>query len=288
VKQIQFVAMALLALLFCAIDVHSAESAKTRTEKHIKGDAPRTQASSASTPASEPALSRIDATPTAQNSYLQEFAPGVIFRVPRILYPTLDYAKLKQPVKAERIGMTFFYPDMTLTDLWSPEVEKRTDMTYRRPLNRFWVKILWMYYVPPDSDSFGPGSEQPLRSGPDPRPPRIELNRHCYEMVQGHCNFPMRRIPSGLVGIDAEVSDDWAKTHPEILQHHPENGGVYLAKPESPYELFMDCQSLHCQAYVYSKKHHLQYRMLFPPEGVARTDELIKKIDKMLDQWAVK
>jgi hypothetical protein len=53
----------------------------------------------------------------------------------------------------------------------------------------------------------------------------------------------------------------------------------------------MDCDaftSLRCLAHVYSKKYHFQYRMEFPPEAVARTDELISKIDSMLEQWSAK
>jgi hypothetical protein len=37
---------------------------------------------------------RLDAPATPDNSYLQEFAPGVILHVPKCLEPNLDFAKL--------------------------------------------------------------------------------------------------------------------------------------------------------------------------------------------------
>lgn len=76
---------------------------------------------------------RLNAPATPENSYLQDFGYGAILRVPKCLVSNLDYTKLKQPVKFEEIGMTFYYPDMTLKD-WSPE--KREERTEDSPWRR--------------------------------------------------------------------------------------------------------------------------------------------------------
>jgi hypothetical protein len=106
--------------------------------------------------------------------------------------------------------------------------------------------------------------------------------------VDGHCDIEMVRIPSrvNLGGIDPLISKNWLNNHPEKAIKNPEEGGVFVAKPESPYELWMNC-GLNCDANVYSKKHHLQYRMVFPGQAVVQTDVLIKKIDRLLDAWSV-
>jgi hypothetical protein len=244
---------------------------------------------------------RIDAPVTHANSVLVSFEEsptehGPTLRMPKMLFSASVIPNdPKQPIRTDTVEMTFFYPDMTLTNLWAPEIPRQPYRIYNPNYNpqtdRFWVHMLWMFYSPPDADTFVLGSEQPRHWGPDPRPPRIELNRHCYRFVNGHCNFPMRRVPSGIKGIIALHAEDWIETHPEAAIHHPEKGGVYVESMNSPYELVMDCDaftSLRCLAFVYSKKYHFQYRMEFPPEAVGRTDELIRKIDTMLGQWSIK
>jgi hypothetical protein len=232
---------------------------------------------------------RLDTPVTPENSYLQDFGHGVVLRLPKILYPSLDFPSLNQPVKAAAIAMTFLYPDMTQSGWQSATgilLEKERG-TYVPQKDRFPVNIIWMFYTPPDSDNFVPGSKQPSFRF-EPRPPRIELNRHCLRIKEGQCDSPMRRIPSGIDGIDAQVSEKWAKAHPEARRRSPADGGTYVAKPDSPYELLMDCGALECRAHVYSKKHHFQYRMLFPSEAVSHTDALIGSIDKMIGGWILK
>ena len=67
------------------------------------------------------------------------------------------------------------------------------------------------------------------------------------------------------------------------------NRGHYVAKPESPYELSMICdkpvEGVQCVAYVYSKKHCFQHRMGSAAEAVTHTDELIRVVDRTIDQW---
>jgi hypothetical protein len=189
--------------------------------------------------------------------------------------------------------MTFWYPDMTVSDSPAGTVEtilQKERNRYVQQKDRFRVYVIRMWHVPPDSDNFVPGSKQPGFLF-EPRPPRMELNSHCLQIVQGHCNNEMRRVSSGLDGIVALHAEDWIKKHPEAAAHRVENVSTYIAKPEAPYELLMDCSGLkgvHCQAHVYSKKQHFQYRMLFPSEAVEHTDALLKSIDKMLAQWAAK
>lgn len=228
---------------------------------------------------------RLDALLTPANSFLMDVGGDVVIRVPKMLYPSLDLTHVRQPIRSNRISMTFWYPDMTLAG-WV--VPRRSAQEYKPSSDRYSVQILWMFYVPRDSDTFVRGSVQPHPYGPEPRPPRVELNRYCYEFASGRCNLPMWRIPSGMPGIDVLKSEDWIQSHPEAATHHMEEGGVYVAQSSLPYELFMDCDrfgSLRCQAYVYSKRHQLQYRMIFAPEAVGRTDDVIQTIDKLLDAW---
>lgn len=233
----------------------------------------------------------LDAPLTKDNSVLFAFEGGPTLRVPKVLFDPASIPKeLNEPIKALALTTTFWYPDLTLTDLRSSSIPSKADPNYVPQTSRFWVWIMYMWHVPPDSDSFVPGSRQPeFRLAL--RPPRIEMNRACFPLVNGHCGLGMRRIPSGgIPEIDALVAEGWVAMHPDALVHHPENGGVYVSKLGAPYELFMDCtafSSLQCNAYVYSKKHHLEYRMQFPPEAVGMTDALIRTIDRMLDGWPI-
>ncbi len=231
---------------------------------------------------------RLDAPVTPENSSPQEFTPGVVLHVPKCIYPQIDYAKVKEPIKAKSLEMTFVFPDMTMASEMQGEVEKFLLMQqgkYVPQKDRFPVFVIWMWHVKPDSDSFVPGSKQPDYEF-EPRPPRMELNQHCYQFVDGHCVQEMVRIPSRIKGIDAIISAEWAKAHPEALRHDFPKRRSYLAKPESPYELLMDCGAINCQAHLYSKRWHFQLRMVFAAEGVEHADELFRAIDRMLGQWS--
>jgi hypothetical protein len=231
---------------------------------------------------------RLDTPATTDNSVLFTFEDGPTMRVPKILFSPEFLTEVgSRTIQARALAFEFWYPDMTLSDQSRISVEVNRGHPPEHLDTRPWVRILYMYYVPPDSDSFVPGSEQPPFKF-NPRPPRMALNLWCLKLVDGHCDIEMVRIPSrvNLGGIDPLISKNWLNNHPEKAIKNPEEGGVFVAKPESPYELWMNC-GLNCDANVYSKKHHLQYRMVFPGQAVVQTDVLIKKIDRLLDAWSV-
>jgi hypothetical protein len=228
---------------------------------------------------------RLDAPPTRENSFPFDFGNGVVMQVPRILLSSSSTSKdPNQPIKREALSMVFWYPDMTPTN-WVSQMDTILDKsrgTYLSQKNRFRVRIIWMWYTPPDSDNFAPGSQQPSFRF-EPRPPRIEMNRAC-------CGAPqLRRVSAGIPGLDRLIAEKTALENPAAAKRDPSSPGDYVAKPASPYELSMRCdgaeRGVQCMAHVYSKKHHLQYRMVFTPEPVERTDELIRAIDKMIDRW---
>lgn len=231
---------------------------------------------------------KVDQLATPENSFRQEFAPGVVLRVPKCIYPAIDYAKAVEPIKAKTVRMVFRFPDMTIEYETQGTVEtflQKQKGEYVQQKDSFPVFVIWLWHVKPDADFFVPGSKQPAFEI-EPRPPRIELNRHCYKLAKGRCVDEMVRIPSGLAGMDAAVARAWLKKHPEARKHDFRKGGYYLAKPDSPYELVMDCGAIHCQARLYSKTRHFQLRLQFPSEGVEHADELFKAIDRMLGRWS--
>lgn len=235
---------------------------------------------------------RLDAHPTTDNSVLFTFDNGgPTMRLPKVLFNATTLPKdPKQALEFNSVELAFWYPDMTLSD-WSSTLAKsfqKQHGEYTPEKDRFRVHILWLYYANPNWDDLLPGKRAPFVH--DPRPPRLDMNRHCIPFGDPHCLSEMQRFDSGFSGVDMQVAKDWLKDHPGVIEEkrrHPDTA-TYLAKLESPYELFMDCESIECTAYVYSKTYHLQYRMYFASEAVAHTDELIKAIDQMLARWSEK
>lgn len=231
-----------------------------------------------------PTLPRIDAAVTPANSVLFDFGYGEVVRVPKILISPSSIPKdPKEPIRAKAISMTFWYPDMTLTgwvSLMDIIFEKKRGV-YVSQKDRFRVNIVYLFYSPGDLRNLPPGQGELMEPGPE----QIDRN-----LANGHKDLESRRFPSGLAGIDATVSERWAKAHPNLPKHDPTKGGDYVAKRGSPYELWMDCDGeagVECVAHVYSKKYRFQYRMIFAPEAVQHTDELIRAIDKMIGRWPV-
>jgi hypothetical protein len=226
---------------------------------------------------------RLDAPLTQDNSVPLAFEDGPTLRVPKILFDPESLSKdPKQVFQTRALSLTFWYPDMTVTSLQSPSIPHKGTPGYVPQTDRFWVWVNYMWYVRPDSDSLVPGSTQPDFKFA-PRPPRIAINLWCSASKNGRCD-EMTRLDSGIVGIDRAVSTRWIVQNPGA-EPPTKNGAVYVARSESPYELYMSCSGLDCDATVYSKSHHFEYRMYFPSEAAGRTDALIRIIDKMLDAW---
>ncbi|CUI07816.1 hypothetical protein [Massilia antarctica] len=229
---------------------------------------------------------RIDAPLTMENSVLFDFGFGKVLRVPKMLInPELIPKNPAKPIRAQSISATFIYPDMVLGK-WVSDFDKlraRYRPGYAPVLqkDRFPVHITWLYYSPEHTNGLPPG-EYPVY----PRPAQMERNMNCTEDRDNKkCISGMIRIPSGFKGIDAEHAIDYVKDHPEARIHDPENGGRYVEKVGAPYELSMSCQSLECDAHVFSYKTNFQYRLLFPPESVTHTADIIMSVETMLMKW---
>ncbi len=223
---------------------------------------------------------KLDVPLTRKNSFYQDFGYGVILRLPRILSSRDDEDIIGRTVSAQALTMTFIFPDMVLggTPSQMDTIFEKQSGNYKSRKGRFPVRIPFMFYSPGDV-----GLERNRRLIAS-RPPRIDLNNFGKETGLN----PMVRIPTPVTGLEAKVDSEWLKSHPEHAISDPKRGARYVAKKDSPYELYMDCDSfegVQCRAYVYSKKHKFQYNMFFPPEAVMHTDEIISAIDKLLDQW---
>jgi hypothetical protein len=257
------------------------------------------QAAPAQAADSKVAPARLDAPLTSANSYLQDFGYGVILRLPRSLEPTLDFDHINQPVKAEAIAMTFLFPDMVQTEWASPmEIIFEQQRGIHRPpqKDRFPVNIVWMFYTPPESDNFSSGPQPPFRF--EPRPPRILLNLGSRDpkppLKPTFVNSKYAGIREARFQVDKAEAERYKIYHDKQIELAKKNGWdlskgnspAYVEKPGSSYELYMACSS-ECLAHVYSKRSHFQYRMNFAPEAVAHTDELIRAINTMIDQWVV-
>jgi hypothetical protein len=220
------------------------------------------------------------------NSVLHDFGHDVVLRVPKVLYPASVIPKEpSQPIKAEALSMTFWYPDMTPTD-WVSAMDTIIDKArgvYVPQSDRFRVRIVWLFYSPNNWRNLSPGEGKLIEPGPD----QILKNRACCD--ERGLPRKMVHVPSGLPGLEALKAADWIEKHPEQASHDPQEGGTYVAARKAPYELVMDCdgpeKGVECVAHVYSKTQRFQYRMIFPPEAVRHTDELIRAIDRMLNQW---
>ncbi|WP_426107632.1 hypothetical protein, partial [Massilia sp. TSP1-1-2] len=67
-----------------------------------------------------------------------------------------------------------------------------------------------------------------------------------------------------------------------------ERGAYYVASASRPYELYMNCQapsSSKCTAHVFLKRSHFQYAMIFPPNQLEHADQLISRVNNMIEGW---
>lgn len=213
-----------------------------------------------------------------------ELYPGIFLKVPKKIWGLSEDSV--NSIKADYIYMVLQYPDMTPG--WDPSTPEKDfqkqDGKYKPQPDRFHFAVDSLFYSPGN-----PGDQEDF-VGPDPRPIRIEYNLHCKLIGPNNkCMSEMQRVPSGVAGIDALISRDWLKKHPDD-KNVPSEGGSYVAKQNATYELWMACDDftgIDCKAYVFIKKNHLQYKVLFPPEAVYHVDDLIQKYNKTLESWLV-
>ena len=242
--------------------------------------------SAADHPAAGKALPRIDAPLTAENSVLFDFGYGKIARVPKILFsPELIPANPKMPIKAPTIWMTFLFPDMTMhggtSDMDKIFLKSRNQ--YVPQVDHFVVRILWLGYAPTNTAGLPPGTPP---TGPSPA--EVERNRNCQASYAEPCTMQMQRLESGIANIDKQVDSKRFAAHPELARKPLSEGGSFISKPDSPYELSMSCHSVkgvQCIAFVYSRRHQFQYRAIFPPEALPHSNELFLAIEKLLAAW---
>lgn len=226
---------------------------------------------------------------TSENSILSDFGYGVVLRVPRVLFsPDVLPRDLRVPLRARALSMNFMFPDMTLTNQVAGQnlVWEKLRNEYPFRPDRFPVLLFNLGYLPPDGKTV---SDAPQL---DPTPREIEAEVGCCSTgPDGRSRrVKMVQIPSTYPGLLTEMSADALKEHPDYA-HRPEIWGRYVALPDATFDLSMSCNHPgggRCVAYVLSKKRHFQYRLIFPPEAVAHTDEVIQRVNAMIDQWLVK
>lgn len=165
---------------------------------------------------------QLDAHPTPTSSVLFTFDDGgPTLRLPKVLFRPSDVpSDPGKAIKAESVGMTFWYPDMRPSE-WNSTMDKYFEKqrgVYSAERDRFRVHILWMFYAALAWDDLSPGKW--TEHGVEPRPRRMELNVYCLTQKDGRCSDATRRLPVGYPGIDMVVVDDWIKKHPKQSMTH--------------------------------------------------------------------
>jgi hypothetical protein len=243
---------------------------------------------------------RIDVPVTPANSVLYDFGCGGFLRVPKFLL-SADRIPVDpmQPISGGQLSMVFLYPDMVLTS-YPDAVDRILEqhgshlLTELKPnLNRFPVHIKWIFYAP---TVCGNETAENVNHGLDQRPSRKlrDLDSHVKESGKLH-QLPDAKITFtdakylGLREVHIPVTDkEYQERAEKVWRAHGWKGGrdtLYVERVGSSYELYMNCQSTICTAYVYIKRNRFQYQMIFLPQAAANTDALIKTINKLVDSW---
>jgi len=232
---------------------------------------------------------RLDLPPTPDDSVQFTFDDGgPTLRLPKVLFAEERLrASSGAGIKAKAVELVFWYPDMTPAD-WASTMDKywqKQGHMYVPEKDRFRVHIVWMYFSDPRWDDLDPAKRPPM-FGLEPRPPRIEMNLNCIPFT-AECMGREQRVSSSFPGLDRLVPREVIQKHPETVKglRHSEEG-TYRESNGAAYELYMSCQSIECQAHVFSKTYRIQYRMRFATEAVAHTGELIGAIDRMIGSWS--
>jgi hypothetical protein len=258
-----------------------------------------------STPIVEASGPRIDVLVTPTNSVLLDFGNGAMLRVPKIMVSPETIPKdPRQSIRAEQFGFTFQFPDMVQSDYQSP-LGKIVDRKaggwewYLPKPGRFPVIVSHLFYSTEDVTSI---DTMNATRGVDWRP--LDM----VHMLEGHVKMDAKlhhisdakvtfSDANGLREIHVPITDK--AYHEKLLKDTKERGidlkeiegSQYIERVGSPYELYMLCEdpsSIKCDAYVFIKSNHFQYKMLFPPGEVAHVDKLIRTINKMIDGWSQK
>ena len=67
---------------------------------------------------------------------------------------------------------------------------------------------------------------------------------------------------------------------------------TYVNSQDSDDQLFLGCNSGpdnakgRCDAYVYMKKNHYEYRMYFPANEIGNTTSIMRAMDALVKTWA--
>ena len=253
-----------------------------------------------------PHPARLDTQITPANSVLVDFGGGAILRVPKLLIAeTMIPKDLKQPIKMEQISMVFQYPDMVETTYSSPMtlIIERTEGRHVRTPDVFPVYVKSLFHSEEVPAHNGAGGMVII--GHKLRPvtllerlaANVKENAKEHHVVDDKITFSDAKY-EGLREIHIPVTDPAYKERSEKTWRASGWDGKYEVKyverVGNPYELYMECDpvdspnSSKCDADVYIKHNHFQYHMIFPPEGVAHTDQLIRKVNKMISGWVQK
>lgn len=252
--------------------------------------------------------SRIDAPITPANSVLIDFGDGAIMRIPKILVSTVLIPKdPKQPIKADQLSITFQYPDMVQSSYQGDmgKIIERKDGSWGWSLTtpvKFPVNIVRVFHSTEDMTSV---DTRNATRGPDWRPldrlhfveatVRNDGRLHDFHGLPDATITLVESKYEGLQEIRVPITDreyyDRSRKMWRESGWNGEEGAQYVERIGSPYELYMTCEapsSTKCEADVYIKSNHFQYKMVFPPESVAHADSLIRSINKMIDNWKQK
>ena len=252
-----------------------------------------------------PAGTRIDIPVTPSNSVKVNFGGGTILRVPKVLLPedALPEGGL-QSISIDKISFSFQYPDMVRSNYEGPmgEVVVKDDGHWGWSLpkvGRFPVNIVHLFHSVEDVSSV---EAKNATRGIDWRPiDRLHFVENAVRDDGREHDF--RGLPDakialvdskykGLREIKVPITDrEYYERSRQAWRDSGWNGvegAQYVARIGSPYELYMICEapsSIKCEADVFLKSNHFQYKMIFPPDEVAHADELIRAINKMIEGW---
>jgi hypothetical protein len=257
---------------------------------------------------------RYNAPVTRANSVLFDFGYGAILRVPKALLPAAVIPKdPNKAIEAQTLSMVFQFPDMTPA-VWEGQMhrvfdEQAGNRHVPQP-DRFPVFVQYMFYSPGDMGIIK-SWEHSMIALPEWRPPSqlqhseiivgLGLNGapppvdwdHALSIKPKIADSKYEGLRDVLFPIDQAYHDRAAKYWKErsMDSDKMDRQPPFIERENDPYELYMICDqpdSFKCEAHVYDKNSHFQYRMMFPVEAVAHTDQLIRTINKMIDGWIQK
>lgn len=245
---------------------------------------------------------RLDAIES--DTYRLEFRGGHILNVPVVLSFGLTQEDLAKPIQSPAFRFSFWYPDMTPAHPKSDmdTIFEKGRNAYVLQKDRFPVRVSMMFYSEGELGNlpWERRMEMPFLYA---RPPRQFAN--IAQQFDGKPPLKFKLMPTNYAGLleavrvmskdEEQEAVDYKKRIIEsdkkwkIQRNWNAKTTIYVAPNSSSYELLMRCdipEGMTCDAEVYSKTNHFQYRLKFPVEALEHTDEMIRSLDRMTEVWA--